>query len=387
MTSAQHVLQVPELFELILAEVPMRTLLTSAQLVSRSWKKQITSSRRIQQALFLEPCPPDTPPRINPLLAAEFPIFFDGKQHRRDDFSELAFGNQAESSRKGLSSPPAPLFHSSGNSIAGSVAQGAANAPSVEAAVIYDHDTRLALREKFLRPSASWRRMLPCQPAVMEVGLWRYERVQGNRSVGYFSVLLLATDEHDSSTDASNLNKKQTGNARADARVVNEDHNRLGWTMGAIYDEGIETVSFGSLSFRVFWDIQSIMRREAEEDLRRSDSFGSGYDSDGNRAGGGRGKDPGSGVRIAQAKVYKGVTSPDDDVDDDESWQTRRFEEALGDRNVVFQTIHQRGCGMGVRMSEADRTKVEKAQRDFETYFRFQRASWTVWSRSWVGDD
>jgi hypothetical protein len=370
MTSAQHVLQVPELFELILMEVPMRTLLTSAQLVCRSWNQRITSSRRIQQALFLESCPPDTPPRINPLLAAKFPIFFDGKQHRRSDFSELAFAYQAEISRKELSSPPAPPIHSSGNSIAGCVAQ-AAKDPPVEAAVMYDHDSRLALREKFLHPSASWRRMLPCQPAVMEVGLWRYERVQGNRSVGYFDVLVLGKNGHDSSPEVSNLNEEQTGNAKSEARVVNKDHSRLGWTMGAIYDEGIDTVSFGSLSFRVFWDIHSIMRREAEEDLRRSDLYGSGYDSDGNMSGGGRGKDPGSGVRIAQAKVYKGVTSPDDDADDDESWETRRFEEALGDRNVVFQTIHQRGCGMGVGMSEATRTRIEKEQRDFETYYSF----------------
>lgn len=364
MTSTQHVFQVPELFELIFMELPMRTILTSAQLVCRSWNQQITSSRRIQQALFLESCPPDTPPRINPLLAAEFPIFFDGKQHRRSDFGKLAFARQPESGHEGSSSPSASSIYSSDNSIDGSLVQ-TAEAPSVGASVPDKRD-HLALREKFLHPSASWRRMLPCQPAVMEVGLWRYEKVQGNRSVGRFRVLRLGKNGDDSSTDASNLNEEQTGNGKSDARVTNKDHNRLGWTMGAIYDEGIDTVSCGTLSFRVFWDIQSIMRREAESDLRRSDSDGSGYDSDGNRSGGYRGRDPGSGVRIAQAKVYKGVTSPDDD----ESWETWRVEEALGDLNVVFQTIHQRGCGMGFQ-SVPRWSGMEKEQRDFEMYYSF----------------
>jgi hypothetical protein len=360
MTSAQHVFQVPELFELIFMELPMRTLLTSAQLVCKSWNQRITSSRRIQQALFLEPCLSDTPPRINPLLAAEFPMFFDGKQHRRSDFSELAFARQPGSSRERLSSPPAPAIHSSGSSIDGSVAQ-AAEAHSVGAV------GHLALREKFLHPSASWRRMLPRQPAVMEVGFWRYQKVQGNRTVGRFRVLRLGKNERKSSTKASNLKSgEQNENARSDARVVKRDHRRLGWTMGAIYDEGIDTVSSGIRTFRVFWDIQSIIRREAEEDQRRSDSGEPPmYDSNGNRSGGYRGRDPGTNVRIAQAQVYRSNTSPDRT-----SWKTQRLGKALGDRNVVFQTIFQRGCIMG-EQSVPRWSGMEKEQRDFEMYYSF----------------
>lgn len=95
-TNTNRVLRNPELFELVLHQLPMRALLTSAQLGSRHWRGRITSSRRLQQALYSRPCPPDTAPRVNPLLATEFAIFFDEQDQTRGTFSEIHFGGPME---------------------------------------------------------------------------------------------------------------------------------------------------------------------------------------------------------------------------------------------------------------------------------------------------
>lgn len=46
---------IPELLELILLHVDLRTILTSAQRVSRAWHALVTTSTALQRALFFAP--------------------------------------------------------------------------------------------------------------------------------------------------------------------------------------------------------------------------------------------------------------------------------------------------------------------------------------------
>ncbi|KAJ7609186.1 hypothetical protein DFH06DRAFT_898006, partial [Mycena polygramma] len=76
MSSAEEVLSTPELLELILWHLPMRTLLVAAPLVSKTWHA-VTLSPILQQALFFQPDPAfASHPIQNPLLAELFPPFF-----------------------------------------------------------------------------------------------------------------------------------------------------------------------------------------------------------------------------------------------------------------------------------------------------------------------
>ncbi|KAF8144400.1 hypothetical protein K438DRAFT_1426589, partial [Mycena galopus ATCC 62051] len=71
----QHtVLSIPELLELILVRLPMRDLLVTAPLVSKTWHAA-TLSPELQRALFFEP-DALSPPIRNPLLMETFPPFF-----------------------------------------------------------------------------------------------------------------------------------------------------------------------------------------------------------------------------------------------------------------------------------------------------------------------
>lgn len=88
------VLRTSELLEAILLSLDMRTLLTSAQMVSRRWHHMIQDSAPIQRALFLQADDKrmDDDLFYNPLLAEVFPMFFDfdGKGQINDlDIEEL----------------------------------------------------------------------------------------------------------------------------------------------------------------------------------------------------------------------------------------------------------------------------------------------------------
>ncbi|PYH43016.1 uncharacterized protein BP01DRAFT_122553 [Aspergillus saccharolyticus JOP 1030-1] len=134
---AQHVLNTPELLELILTQLDLRTLLTSAQRTCRTWHTLIRTSLPLQEALFFHPIKSGhnapshdstTTPTINPLLQWAFPQF--------------------------LSQPPSDYYPSSLNP--------------------FDDLTSLAHRAKhpaYLRPEASWRRMLVQQPPARSVGV------------------------------------------------------------------------------------------------------------------------------------------------------------------------------------------------------------------------
>ncbi|KAJ7187301.1 hypothetical protein C8R46DRAFT_868384, partial [Mycena filopes] len=78
MSAAQNnALSVPELLELILAQLPMRDLLVVAPRVSKTWNA-ITLTPMLQRALFLlaDPTASSSAPVRNPLLMEIFPPFF-----------------------------------------------------------------------------------------------------------------------------------------------------------------------------------------------------------------------------------------------------------------------------------------------------------------------
>ncbi|KAJ6538530.1 hypothetical protein DFH09DRAFT_1177151 [Mycena vulgaris] len=75
MSTAQDVvIFTPELLELVLSHLPIRDLLITAPLVSKTWQT-ITLSPTLQRALFFQP-DPSAEPVQNPLLVEMFPPFF-----------------------------------------------------------------------------------------------------------------------------------------------------------------------------------------------------------------------------------------------------------------------------------------------------------------------
>ncbi|RAL08536.1 F-box protein [Aspergillus homomorphus CBS 101889] len=123
----EQVLVTPELLELILAQLDIRTLLTSAQRVSRSWHALIQDSHPLQEALYFRPIKPECSTAdqrtTNPLLAQAFsPIF---------------------------TTPPFGVALTLNT---------------------LDLMTHPAKQRAYLRPDASWRRMLVTQPPATSFG-------------------------------------------------------------------------------------------------------------------------------------------------------------------------------------------------------------------------
>ncbi|KAF7360605.1 putative MFS transporter [Mycena venus] len=73
-TAKASVISTPELLEITLTHLPMRDLLVTAPLVSKTWHAA-TLTPALQRALFFQPAPLSAPV-LNPLLAEIFPPFF-----------------------------------------------------------------------------------------------------------------------------------------------------------------------------------------------------------------------------------------------------------------------------------------------------------------------
>ena len=143
MGEASHrVISTPELLEIILLQLDMRTLLTSAQLVSRTWHGLITKSSRLQKALFFLPDTNSKERTKNPLLAELFPQWFPSQRR-------LLHGSQAKTIKK------LPLAYH---------------------------------LDAYMRVGASWRRMLIHQPPIYELGLVNLCRGQGGGNVQFGTV-------------------------------------------------------------------------------------------------------------------------------------------------------------------------------------------------------
>lgn len=335
MSSTDKVFNTPELFELILLELPLRTLLTRASLVSKQWRNFITSSPALQRALFFKTCPSGTPSRVNPLMAADFPIFFDGKGHNMDSFHQLPFARITNTkSRHSRVADDADVLE----------------APSVS-------PKHLALRAAFLHPSASWRRMMPRQPAVDEPVFWHYVTNRHYRCIGNLSV-----------SCRGNMYFSGYDDVVFDEEPAGGGFGPEGWTMGALYDVAINVAHSGRRSFRVFWDAQAYMRREAEEAAEMDDPDQVHH----------MGPDEG----IAKAKVHvhdrdgkmSEEETPNENVlgedvsDEEEMLDVMSLVDALGGREVVFQTMVQKGCrGMGRGINNYNTPRC----RSFMRYYSF----------------
>ena len=118
------VLSTPELFEAILLKMDLRDLLF-AQQICRAWKDTIATSPALQRKLFFAPTrDKDQDPFFNPLLQEVFPSFLDIAQ----PWWELLMGTW-----------------------------------NIKMEKWYEDVTH---RDAFMREEASWRRMLPVQPAA-----------------------------------------------------------------------------------------------------------------------------------------------------------------------------------------------------------------------------
>lgn len=138
-----------EILELILLQLDMRTLLTSAQRVCRLWADLIKKSLYIQEALFLAPVRDNNTNAVavdkvrNPLLVEAFPSIFQNtnttsayEEEENDVFTLTSFDMILNPEKK----------------------------------------------EAYLRPGASWRHMLVQQPPIPKIAIFQ---VFYGMSIGY----------------------------------------------------------------------------------------------------------------------------------------------------------------------------------------------------------
>lgn len=141
------VIDIPEILEMILAQMDMRTLLTSAHRVCRNWANLISKSSSIQRALFFTPIKDSEWGKEenipNPLLTETFPSFFPAKDRPgryQFDFSNLPMTKDASS------------------------------------------------MARFVREDASWRKMLVQQPPLLDIGLFYICHARGNHNAESSSI-------------------------------------------------------------------------------------------------------------------------------------------------------------------------------------------------------
>lgn len=147
-------LEITELLEKVLLHLAQSRILV-LQRVSRFWFNTISGSPKLQQKLFLQPLPPSKVaqrlPEFNPLVKDLFPFLFS--QH------------------------PCPSTHICQNMAYWWITRWTWNA---------------ARRQAILRPEASWRRMLPVQPAAPIEGVmvadWRMMYEFGKNSLEWCQV-------------------------------------------------------------------------------------------------------------------------------------------------------------------------------------------------------
>ncbi|KAJ5175123.1 uncharacterized protein N7482_001000 [Penicillium canariense] len=146
-SATNRVFATPEVLEIVLLQMDMRTLLTSAQRVCRGWMDLITKSPAIQKALFFTPIKESEwgngAKTLNPLLADLFPSIFPAKT--RESPNPLTFSNLK------MTQTPTNMF-------------------------------------PFVRGDASWRKMLIQQPPISEFGVLSLTHGRGGDSAATFSI-------------------------------------------------------------------------------------------------------------------------------------------------------------------------------------------------------
>ncbi|CAG7920379.1 unnamed protein product [Penicillium olsonii] len=138
---------IPELLELILLQLDTRTLLTTAQLICHTWTTFIQESPTIQWALFFKPEPKLGSRRWqNPLLATAFPSIFSSSEPEIKSNVNLTFTN-------------------------------------------FDMIRNPQKLDAYMRPEASWRRMLVQQPPPYTLSLLRSSTGHGGQLFYHYEAL------------------------------------------------------------------------------------------------------------------------------------------------------------------------------------------------------
>jgi hypothetical protein len=163
-TAKEQVLAMPELMDSILLQLPLQELLVNAQRVSRTWKSIIKLSPLLQQKLFFQPWPSNSiwPHKFNPILRERFWRWFPMHPGESYDITFCWLPGPIDWNRNHHC---CDYGHCENCDVVDS--NHAAHAKEV---------TRKK-QEAYARKEASWRRMLPVQPAhvVFEVeSKWRH---------------------------------------------------------------------------------------------------------------------------------------------------------------------------------------------------------------------
>ena len=150
---------ITEIFELILLQLDTRTLLTKAQLICHTWTTFIQESPAIQWALFFKPMTSvHSKKHQNPLLAEVFPSIFNqygpglgsescDEKDKHDNYNILTF-------------------------------------------TTFDMILNPHKLDAYMRPEASWRRMLVQQPPVYTLSVLRSSIGHGGRHFYHYEALV-----------------------------------------------------------------------------------------------------------------------------------------------------------------------------------------------------
>lgn len=185
--SRDKVLHTPELLEAVLGSLDIRTLLTSAQLVSRAWHSLITHSPSLQRALYFRP--DDGGERLtstnagahdaegdlglNPLLAEVFPSFFQPFRpcRPRDVPSNNDNAVDGTSSSSQQQHRPEGSLRRRDTATSTTTTHASDAFPALPAPIVMSTFHSLPRSAALMRPGASWRRMLVRnQPPAQRLG-------------------------------------------------------------------------------------------------------------------------------------------------------------------------------------------------------------------------
>jgi hypothetical protein len=161
-TPAQsHALSIPEIFELILLNLDTRTLLTKANRICRAWSQFIAFSPPLQWALFFRPLDNalNKPKTQNPLLAEVFPSIFRQSSNIPEE--------NTDDTKDGNGKHHASITFTT-----------------------FDFVRRPYMLDAYMRPEASWRRMLVQQPPVCTLALLRSSVGHGGQYLYHYEALV-----------------------------------------------------------------------------------------------------------------------------------------------------------------------------------------------------
>lgn len=206
-------LDVPEILQAVLLNLPQQDLLISAQRVCRKWHEVVTHSPALQEALFLRPAASShgslaTILEFNPLLQSRFPGFFDGSEYEKTASDALGPWDTAawvrgwppasndtledpetrEANARAAAATEARNRYFGMDFVKFTPRKVQRDLPNQRGSQSLDKGTAARL-DAYARSDASWRRMVPCQPAPTELQMHRGIRRDLSLCMGELSVM------------------------------------------------------------------------------------------------------------------------------------------------------------------------------------------------------